>query len=887
MRRLQLKVLLPALLISSLTACQPASTVADDAETATTSHRAAVDALDRKTADARKSRISNLRYDLFIDLSASTSEFMGQVLIEFELSDAASDLTLDFNGGTLHGVKVNNADVEPDYNGFFITLPHESLAVGTNSIEVAYSRPYGHDGTGLHRFVDPEDGRTYMHSYLWPYYANRVLPSFDQPSLKAKFKLRVDAPKDWVVVSTTNGSPVASSNETRLWTFAETPKLSTYFFSLHAGEYQIWSDDTGDVPLRLFARQSLAKYVAVEEWFELTQNGMTYFNDYFDIPYPFAKYDQLIVPEFNIGGMENAAAVTYTERYVQRQASNYAERESRASTILHELAHMWFGDLVTHDWWNGMWLNESFATQMATLALMDTTEFDDQWHAFFLDGKTSAYQRDSRVTTHPIEMPVNSTLQFSELFDSITYNKGGSVLKQLMYRVGAENYRAGVSNYLRENAWGTTELADFIKHQSRASGVDLSGWSDDWLTTPGFNMLSAERVCRNGIIRSVNIKQTAPTAWPLIRTHKTDLALYAPDANGNLAVSSRIPVTIGSEQEEFDVPGDLPCPSLVNPNYDDWTYAQLSISDADAVLLAEDIAMISDPLSRSMYLQALYDKTQAGGMPIADYIRLALKLAESEQNFRVLQQITASLSGSIHMMQRLRPETNAALPRLLDDVEVLGLKRAEYAETQDLKHLWFGLFTSVASSHAAMGTSRALLDGKTVVNGLDISTDIRWQLLTILSRHNAPDIDELLEAEAINDPSDRGQRNLLSARAAMPGFANKKDWVDELQSPNEITNLARQRAVMGYLFPSTQTDVQLELLTTVLSALPKMSRDADSYFLSSYTTSLLRPMCREESAALMQATLDEFSNELNPTALRFLREAHQADVECHALRAVQ
>jgi aminopeptidase N len=887
MRRLQLKLLLPALLVSSLAACQPANTVADDVETKTISHRAAVDALDRQTADARTARVSNLSYELFVDVASSDEDHIGNVTIRFDLSDAADDLTLDFNGGTLNEVRSNGDVLSPDYNGHFITLPAEHLQLGPNEISIAYRRPYGHDGTGLHRFVDPEDGRTYMHSYLWPYYANRLLPSFDQPSLKAVFNLRVRAPNNWVVVSTMPGTTEPDTADANIWTFAETPPISTYIFSLHAGEYKVWTDDSGDVPLRLFARQSLAQYVAVEEWFELTQNGMTYFNEYFDIPYPFEKYDQLIVPEFNIGGMENAAAVTYTERYVQRQASTHAERENRASTILHELAHMWFGDLVTHDWWNGMWLNESFATQMATLALTETTEFDDQWHVFFTTGKTAAYWRDSRVTTHPIEMPVVSTLQFSELFDSITYEKGGSVLKQLMHRVGADNYQVGVSNYLKENAWGNTELSDFIDHQSKVSGIDLSGWSDEWLTTPGFNTLAAATDCADGVIRAVSVTQTTPQDWPILRTHKTDVALYSPDADGKLVVSSSFPITISDEHEVFEVPGSLPCPALVNTNYDDWTFAQLSISDLDAALLAVNIAKISDPLSRSMYLRALYDRAMAGGMPVADYVRLTLQLAETEQNFRVLQQITSSLSGSIHMMQRLRPETNAALPRLLDDVEVLGLKRAEYAETQDLKHLWFELFTSVASSHAALGTSRALLDGRTDIEGLEISTDIRWQLLTILSRHNAPGIDELLRAEAINDPSDRGQRNLLSARAAAPGTTNKQHWVDELQSPDEITNLARQRAVMGYLFPSTQTDVQLELLTNVLSALPQMSRDADTYFLSSYAGSLLTPMCREESAALMQATLDEFSGELNPTALRFLREAHQADVECHALRAVQ
>jgi aminopeptidase N len=728
-----------------------------------------------------------------------------------------------------------------------------------------------------------------MHSYLWPYYANRLLPSFDQPNLKANFTLRVEAPNDWVVVSTTPGTASPNSSDTQLWTFGRTPKISTYFFSLHAGEYQIWSDDSGDVPLRLFARQSLADYVAVDEWFELTQNGMTFFKEYFDIPYPFEKYDQLIVPEFNIGGMENAAAVSYSERYIQRQESTRAERESRSGTVLHELAHMWFGDLVTHDWWNGMWLNESFATQMANLAQLSTTEFNDRWHGYFIDGKTVAYHRDSQVTTHPIEMPVTSTDQFTELFDAITYRKGGSVLKQLQFRVGAENYRRGVSNYLKEHSWGTTTLDDFIGHQSQVSGIDLSHWSDEWLMKPGFNTLAAESVCNDGIIESVVVTQTAPKEWPYIRTHRSELAFYSFDAEQRLVVSGTLPVTIDSEHVEFPVPGDLACPVLINPNFNDWTFAHIAISDADESVLAKHLGDIEDPLSRSMFLRALFDKANAGHMSFADYIRQTVRLAETEQNFRVLEQITASLTNSILRMQRLKPETAKELPRLLDDVEVLGLKRAHFAESLDLKNLWFNLFTGVASSHAALGTSRAMLDGKTDVEGLETSQDIRWRLLIILSRHNAPGITDLLEAEIKNDPSDRGRRNLLSAQAAKPNVENKEHWIDDLQSssPTTLTNLARQRAVMAQLFPATQTDLQLELLTKILSALPQMSREADSYFLSSYATTLLTPMCKEESSALMQATLHEFGDQLNPTALRFLREAHETDVNCQALRAVQ
>jgi len=405
--------------------------------------RPVIDALDRQTANTRKGRISDLKYELFVDVHSSSEEFLGEATIRFDLADTSSDLSIDFGGGTVQEIRVNDEQIVTNYNEYFIVVPATALQGGTNVIDIAYRHPYDENGTGLHRFVDPQDRLTYLYTYLWPYYANRLFPSFDQPNLKANFSLTVLAPQSWTVVSTGAGVSEPAGNGAKLWRFATTPKMSTYVFSLHAGPYMIWEDEAGDVPLRLMARQSLAEYVAVDEWFEVTKGGLEHYGRYFDIPYPFEKYDQLIVPDFNIGAMENIAAVTFKESYVQRRKSDRAERENRARVILHEMAHMWFGNLVTHDWWNGLWLNESFATQMAMLAKLEVTEFKDTWHGFFTDHKKLAYRRDSRVTTHPIEMPINSTNEFFTVLDDITYEKGSSVLKQLEHFVGIAEKKLG------------------------------------------------------------------------------------------------------------------------------------------------------------------------------------------------------------------------------------------------------------------------------------------------------------------------------------------------------------------------------------------------------------------------------------------------------------
>jgi aminopeptidase N len=852
-----------------------------------TTPREIADALDHATASARKARVSDVEYDLHIDLHGSEDGFTGEVQIHYNLSDAATDLTLDFGGGTVRDLRVNGTPVPVTYNGFFLTLPAEALRTGENSVLVTYEHDYGEDGTGLHRFVDPEDRRTYLYTYLWPYYANRLFPAFDQPNLKAAISLTVRAPEDWTVVSTGVGKKQSADEGANVWQFDTTPKMSTYVFSLHAGPYRIWEDTADDLPIRLMARQSLAGFVAVDEWMDVTRRGLKYYGEYFDIPYPFKKYDQLIVPDFNIGAMENIAAVTFTEGYVQRQPSDRSQRERRASVILHEMAHMWFGNLVTHDWWNGLWLNESFATQMAAMASAATTEFKDTWHGFFIDAKARAYARDSKVTTHPIEVPIGSTSEFFTVFDAITYQKGSSVLKQLAHYTGEEGYRRGVSAYLKAFSYDTTELSDFIGHIESSTDMDLEHWTDEWLYKPGFNTLSTGIACDDDQLRELRINQTAPDNNPYLRTHQTDVALYYVDDDGNPGAADVLAADLSGASTVVPGTEGRPCPALVNPNHNDWTYAKIALNDRDVDVLSQSLEKLPEPLARSMFLAALFDRAMAGEMPVADYVDHAMRLSQSESNIRVQQQLSGSLIAAVDAMQRLRPETDDALARLTPMLEELSLTKAQSSATDDVKRTWFNMWLGIVSSEEGLGTVKDLLEGSTEVPGIEISADLRWQLLTILSASGANGVEEMLTLERSLDTSDFGAKSALTVAAARPDAANKAAWISELQNPETVTGLARQRAVMAGLFPANQIALQLESLSQVLEALPELSKSADPYFLSSYTSVLLTPMCRPESVAQLQSALDGQADRLNSTALRFLREAHQADRECLALRAVQ
>jgi len=593
------------------------------------------------------------------------------------------------------------------------------------------------------------------------------------------------------------------------------------------------------------------------------------------------------VPDFNIGAMENIGAVTFAEGFVQRQQSDRTQRERRTSVILHEMAHMWFGNLVTHDWWNGLWLNESFATQMSMLASVATTEFTDTWHRFLINNKRAAYARDSRVTTHPIEMPVNSTADFFTIFDAITYQKGSSTLKQLAHYVGEDNYRRGVSSYLKEHSYSTTELEDFIGHQEKSAGVDLDAWSEEWLYKPGFNTLSVSAVCEGDGLKSLTVLQSAPGEHPYLRRHQIDVALYDLDENGALLPAELFSLEVEGAETPIETTGARPCPTMINPNHDDWAYARIALDDRTAEVLETQLSNIPEPLTRSVFLAALQDRALAGDMPLADYVEYAMRLAEHEDNIRIQQQISSSIVTIVGLMQRLRPETDDALAALLHRVETWSLRRTSNAMTDDQRQNWFNTFAGVVSTEAGLERVTALLNGMVEIEGLLISPDIRWTLLLILSRNGAADIDTLLATESASDGSDFGAKSLLAANAALPNSASKAKWLAGLRNPEMLTGLSRQRAVMGGLFPPNQTALQFELLDQVLDALPDLSETSDPYFMSSYSSVLLTPMCLPESGALMQKVLDEHADQLNSTALRFLREAHQADIECLALRSRQ
>lgn len=834
----------------------------------------AVSRLLHEEARARSAQVSAPRYDLSFELEAEDG-FTGRLGLAFRLAPGDGDLWLDFTGGTVRALSVNGDALEPAHDGTRLPLPASALRPGENRVTVDFSHPYSRSGQGLHRYADPEDGRVYLHSHLEPFDANRIFPCFDQPDLKGPFRVEVSAPAGWQVVTAVREEETLQDGDRVRWRFPETRPFSTYLFPLHAGDYRVWEDEADGIPLRLFARQALASHVVPGDWFRLTRQGFGFFQAYFDLPYPFAKYDQLIVPEFNIGGMENVAAVTYSERFVRRGAYTLEEMEQLANVLLHEMSHMWFGDLVTPRWWDGLWLKEAFATYMAFLAQAEATEYDEAWHQFYATSKQRGYVADQQVTTHPVEVPVEDTHFAFANFDDITYRKGASVLAQLGHLVGPEAFREGVRAYLARHADGVTTLPDFIGELERAAGRELSGWVDDWLKQPGLNGLQALPREEDGRVTAIELVQTAPRERRRLREHRLQLGLYHWSEESRSYRVATLPVTVEGETTEVPLPGDMPAPDLVYPNHGDWAFVRVLLDARSLGHLDGRIRGLGDPLLRSMFWQAQWDLVRDGRRPLDLHLGRWLADLPGEDNEKTARLAAGHARDAMGYLYRL-PD-HAAAPRLELGplLEGTAWQEAERAPAgSHLRTLWLDAFVQLAHTGEGLARLEALLDGP-VMDGLGPDQDRRWQILARLASFDAGDAGARVSEEVGRDASESGRRMWLACEATRPDAEVKARWLARAANPGEALSLSQRRAVIEHLFPAHQCWLQAGFADQILDGLYEMGRLHEDAFLISWAT--LIPMLHNDGSVRRLETAIWANATLHPILMKRLRNARQED----------
>ncbi len=744
---------------------------------------------------ARSALIKVASYEVELDLTAKEGDeatFGSVSVIRFGCSAPGSSAFVDLTAPAVRSITLNGTPVDPAaFDGDRITL--DGLA-DENVLRVAADCAYSRSGEGLHRFTDPADGRVYLYSDLETFDAHRVYACFDQPDMKASYQLTVTAPADWEVVS--NMAVDAVSDEAgdfikaRRWTFPATPVLPTYITAVAAGPYHVVRAEHDGIPLGVFCRQSLAPYLDADEILEVTRQGFDFFHGSFGMKYPFGKYDQLFVPEFKEGAMENAGCVTFLEAYIFRSRVTDYARESRGQTILHEMAHMWFGDLVTMRWWDDLWLNESFATWAGTLAQAEATRWAWAWTTFAQVHKAWAYRQDQLPSTHPIAADIPDIDAVEVNFDGITYAKGAAVLKQLVAYVGRENFLAGVRKYFAAYAWGNATLADLLAALEETSGRDLTTWSRDWLQTAGVNTLRPSySVGSDGRFAEFAVEQEAAASHPVLRSHRIAIGLYDRTQAG-LVRRHRVETDVAGPRTLVPELVGQPRPDLVLVNDEDLTYAKMRLDEHSLNTLIDSIAEFTDLLPAALCWAAAWDMCRDGEMAARDYLRLVLSGISSVADTNVVQTLLQQASGAVRRFADpgWRRTGLAVLADALRDL--LGAA----APGSDAQLTFVRALAGVARSAEDLALLSGLLDGSVVLDGLAVDTDLRWTLLWRLVNQGVFGTAEI-DAELERDATDAGERHAATCRAAMPSAEAKRTAWDELTG-GKLT-LAMFRATLG------------------------------------------------------------------------------------------
>ena len=873
----------PALALAIAALCHTPAALAGDTAAATASARADNAFLSQPDAAARAARLANIDYVLDFTLTGKAS-FSATSTVQFDLLDASAPLTLDLDKATIATLTVNGKVVQPQYNNWFITLAPADLVKGRNTVTVVFTRLHSTNGEGLHRMTDPVDGRVYTYSHFEPAAAHQMFAVFDQPDLKATYQLSVTAPADWTVISSTRESGVQPAGDAaRRWTFPRTKKLSAYNFSMHAGPYKMWEDTSGPYPMRLFARQSVASQIKPEEWFKYTKQGLAFFDNYFGVPYQFAKYDQILVPDFLYGAMENAGAITFSEAaFLYKADMTAAQRQYLAGVILHEMAHQWFGDLVTMKWWNGLWLNESFASFMGTLATAESTEFKDAWQNFYSNEKQGAYLQDQGPGTHPIEVPVPSTANAFDNIDSITYAKGASTLAQLRHLLGEVAFRKGVHNYLTKYSYQNATLDDFIGELGKAAGRDLTPWTREWLYQAGVDTVAADYTCKAGRIASFSLKQTAPSAaLPTLREQRVQVATFKLEA-GKLVLSKNVAVTYSGAATAVPELAGSACPDLVYPNYQDWGYVKVALDPRSLATARDHLASVDQPLLRTMLWQSLWDGVRDGTMPLNAFLDTALANAPREQDYTLLGDVLRKVLAADNLLDRMGADTPYARRTRLALEQMAWQGVIGHVGNGDFQRRWFRSWLDLSASTDARNKMAGLLDGTVKVDGLAIDQDLRWAIIAQLNRRNDPAGATLITAEAAQDNSAAGHAAAIVAEALRPDPAIKTRWLATIMNPKTPVSFSQVREAMYNLYPADQRTLNEASASSRLAQLAVLDQSAGPVYMRAYAGSMIPATCTPASVArLTQAVAD--MPKLSALARRSLKNTLAEDQRCVAI----
>ncbi len=755
----------------------------------------------RLEASERSAVVQAQTYEIELDLSTRDDTFSSKTTVHFTAREGNSTW-IDFIAPKVQSIELNGESLDTGtHDGFRIPLHNLKTH---NVLIVEAEAAYMNTGEGLHRFIDPVDDEVYLYTQFEIADARRVFACFDQPDIKATFAFTITAPDHWKVTSN-SATPVPESVRDGIerWTFAPSAKMSTYITAIVAGPYHEVRDEYkgkfGTYPLGLFCRNSLAEYLDPEDLFTVTKQGFKYFEDAFDFGYPFEKYDQLFVPEFNAGAMENAACVTHHESYVFRSKVTRATYEQRANTVLHEMAHMWFGDLVTMKWWDDLWLNESFAEWAAHHASVEATQYTEAWVNFVNQRKSWGYRQDQLPTTHPIVADMFDLDAVEVNFDGITYAKGASALRQLVAWVGEDAFFTGIRAYFKKHAWGNTELQDLLVELEQACGRSLTDWTQRWLQTAGVNTLRPEIVVQDGKYKSVTILQEPPVAPEgvdqLLRPHHIGIGLYN-RVGTQIKRDNRIEIDVDGARTDVPELVGQPVADLMLLNDGDYTFVKIRLDENSAKTSATGLRDIEDGVARALIWGASWDMTRDAEMSASDYLSMVLNTDLGEIEIGVAQQLLLQARSAIE--QFANPANRAANRDALLASLLKALAKADAGGDHQLAFV--KNIAGLARTPQHVEILAGWLDGSNVPAGLEVDTDLRWALVArLVALGGLPAT--AIEDELVRDNTAGGQRQAASAKAGIPTAAAKLEAWNAVVENDGLANALLEATVGGFSQP--------------------------------------------------------------------------------------
>jgi aminopeptidase N len=836
--------------------------------------------LTRDEARTRARLLGVDSYTVELDLTSSESTFASTTTITFTSTEPGAETFADLVGATVHQITLNGVSLDPAevYSDHRIRLRDLQER---NELVVRADCPYSHTGEGLHRFVDPVDDRVYTYTQFEVPDARRVYATFEQPDLKSVFTFHVTAPDSWVVVSNApTPEPEPLGDRKAVWHFPTTERMPTYITAVIAGEYHAefhtYRGTYGEIPLGHYCRQSLVDHMDTDELVKLTRQGFAFFEEAFDYPYPFHKYDQLYVPEYNMGAMENAGAVTLRDEYLPRSRQDASFYEFRCSVILHEMAHMWFGDLVTMKWWDDLWLNESFAEWACYHAAVEATEFDESWTGFTNARKNWALRQDQLPSTHPIAAD-NYDLQAVEVnFDGITYAKGASVLKQLVAWVGLENFLVGLRAYFKKHAFGNSEFSDLLSALEESSGRELHSWAREWLQTSGVNTLTPRfEVDDEGSYTSFAVLQTAPAEHPTLRRHRIAIGLYdietSEEGVDHLVRRTTVETDVAGETTTIEELVGARQPDLLLLNDGDLTYAKIRLDERSLATVIGGLSRLDDSLARALCWGAAWDMTRDAELSATDFVTLVLGNIAAETDAFGSSRIPGYAAQAVNNFSA--PAHRAALRRTWEQGLRTLLDEAEPGSDHQLTFVrWFA---GAAHTDEALDDLEGLLEGSLVIDGLSIDTDLRWTILTGLARSGRAD-DQRIEAELRQDNTISGQERAAAARASRPTAEAKAEAWEIAVVRDDVPNETQRSVVLSFM-QHGQDELLKPYVEKYLQAADTLWEEKGTQRASTALEFLFpRPLASQELLDRVSTWLQ--ASPANPAAKRYVREG-AADVE--------